>query len=195
MRSRFSGHSFDQYWNSALSQPIGIAIDHDQLGGRIELSRQQCRHAHRPGTDDHHAVTRLDLARQHADFKAGGQDIAEHHQGLLIGPGRQAFTQVLQDSTASYVAAPKTWTAQSPQVINVAKQSGAQPEEVPPVLALYQFPLASEQAGPAWLGGGAAKALAATAEFLKAQKKIPALLPDYSAAISSGHWDTQNLEA
>ena len=69
-------------------------------------------------------------------------------------------------------------------MINVAKQSGAKPEEVPPVLALYQFPLAREQAGPAWLGGGAAKALAATAEFLKAQKKIPALLPDYSAAIN-----------
>ena len=99
-------------------------------------------------------------------------------------PGMQAFTQVLQDSTAGYVKAPKSWTADSPQVINVAKQSGAKPEEVPPVLALYQFPLASEQAGPTWLGGGAAKALAATAEFLKAQKKIPALLPDYSAAIN-----------
>ena len=100
------------------------------------------------------------------------------------GPGMQAFTQVLQDSTAGYVKAPKSWTADSPQVINVAKQSGAKPEEVPPVLALYQFPLASEQAGPTWLGGSAAKALAATAEFLKAQKKIPALLPDYSAAIN-----------
>ncbi|MBP3860330.1 MAG: taurine ABC transporter substrate-binding protein [Pseudomonas sp.] len=100
------------------------------------------------------------------------------------GPGMQAFTQVLQDSTAGYVKAPKSWTADSPQVINVAKQSGAKPEEVPPVLALYQFPLASEQAGPTWLGGGAAKALAATAEFLKDQKKIPALLPDYSAAIN-----------
>lgn len=100
------------------------------------------------------------------------------------GPGMQAFTQVLQDSTENYVAAPKTWTAESQQVINVAKQSGAKPEEVPPVLALYQFPLAREQAGPTWLGGGAAKALAATAEFLKAQKKIPALLPDYSAAIN-----------
>lgn len=99
-------------------------------------------------------------------------------------PDMQAFTQVLQNSTAGYVKAPKSWTADSPQVINVAKQSGAKPEEVPPVLALYQFPLASEQAGPTWLGGGAAKALAATAEFLKAQKKIPALLPDYSAAIN-----------
>ena len=100
------------------------------------------------------------------------------------GPGMQAFTQVLQDSTAGYVNAPKTWTADSPQVINVARQSGAKPQEVPAVLALYQFPLASEQAGSAWLGGGAAKALNATAEFLKAQKKIPALLPDYSVAIN-----------
>ena len=100
------------------------------------------------------------------------------------GPGMQAFTQVLQDSTASYVNAPKTWTADSPQVINVARQSGAKPDEVPQVLALYRFPLASEQAGTAWLGGGAAKALGATADFLKAQKKIPALLPDYSVAIN-----------
>ena len=34
------------------------------------------------------------------------------------------------------------------------------------------------------MGGGAAKALGATADFLKAQKKIPALLPDYSVAIN-----------
>ncbi|MEB0208787.1 taurine ABC transporter substrate-binding protein [Pseudomonas sp. CCC3.1] len=100
------------------------------------------------------------------------------------GPGMQAFTNVLQSSTADYVNAPKTWTADSAQVINVAKQSGAKPEEVPAVLALYQFPLAQEQASATWLGGGAAKALSATAEFLKAQKKIPALLPDYSVAIN-----------
>ena len=110
--------------------------------------------------------------------------VVDKQFAVANGPGMQAFTQVLQDSTAGYVAAPNTWTAESAQVINVAKQSGAKPEEVPPVLALYQFPLAREQAGPAWLGGGAAKALAATAEFLKAQKKIPALLPDYSAAIN-----------
>lgn len=100
------------------------------------------------------------------------------------GPGMQAFTNVLQSSTADYVKAPDTWTAASAQVINVAKQSGATPEEVPPVLALYQFPLAAEQASPAWLGGGAAKALSATAEFLKTQKKIPALLPDYNTVIN-----------
>jgi taurine transport system substrate-binding protein len=102
--------------------------------------------------------------------------------------GMKAFTKVLQTSTDDYVKAPDTWTASSPQVINVAKQSGAKPDEVPPVLALYQFPLAAEQASNKWLGagkdGGAAKALAATAVFLKDQKKVPAVLPDYSVAIN-----------
>jgi taurine transport system substrate-binding protein len=109
---------------------------------------------------------------------------AENAAGML------ALTKVLQASTADYVTSPKSWTADSPQVINVAKQSGAKPDEVPPVLALYQFPLATEQAGNAWLGdgkdGGAAKALAATAAFLKEQKKIAAVLPDYSVAVNPG---------
>ncbi len=99
----------------------------------------------------------------------------------------QAFTQVLQNSTASYVNNPGAWTAQSDMVRKVAQQSGAQPAEVPAVLALYQFPLAAEQAGNAWLGGGkaggAAKALEATAAFLREQKKVPAVLPDYGVAV------------
>lgn len=102
--------------------------------------------------------------------------------------GMTSFTKVLQASTSDYVNAPNAWTASSPQVINIATQSGANPDDVLPVLALYQFPLASEQASDKWLGNGkgsgAAKALAATAEFLKAQKKIPAVLPDYSVAIN-----------
>ena len=101
--------------------------------------------------------------------------------------GMQAFTQVLQNATASYVNNPKAWTAQSDAVRKVAQQSGAQPAEVPPVLALYQFPLAAEQAGNTWLGGGkasgAAKALEATAIFLKEQKKVRDVLPDYGVAI------------
>jgi taurine transport system substrate-binding protein len=103
--------------------------------------------------------------------------------------GMTAFTKVLQASTADYVKAPDTWTATSPQVINIAKHSGAKPEDVPPVLALYQFPLAKEQASNAWFGGGkdggVAKALEATSAFLKDQKKVPAVLPDYSGAVNA----------
>ena len=111
------------------------------------------------------------------------KDFAAQHAS-----GMQAFTQVLQDSTASYVKAPDTWTADSPQVVNIARHSGAQAQDVPPVLALYQFPLAPEQASERWLGGaaqsGVAKALQATASFLVEQKKVPALLPDYSGAVN-----------
>lgn len=103
--------------------------------------------------------------------------------------GMTAFTKVLQSSTADYVNAPESWDAASPKVANVARLSAGKPAEVPEVLALYEFPLAAEQATSAWLGGGkdggAAKALAATAEFLKEQKKVPAVLPDYSVAINA----------
>jgi taurine transport system substrate-binding protein len=107
--------------------------------------------------------------------------------------GMTAFTKVLQSSTSDYVKAPETWDAASPMVANVARLSGGKAEEVPEVLALYQFPLAGEQVSNTWLGGGkeggAAKALAATAEFLKEQKKVPAVLPDYSVAINASFVD------
>jgi taurine transport system substrate-binding protein len=101
----------------------------------------------------------------------------------------KAFTKVLETSTASYVNNPSAWTEKSEAVQKVAKHSGAKPAEVPPVLALYQFPLAAEQASNSWLGGGrdsgVAKALSATAEFLKEQKKVPEVLPDYSIAVNN----------
>lgn len=107
--------------------------------------------------------------------------------------GMKAFVKVMQASTASYVNAPNTWTADSEQVKNIAKNTGAQAADVPPVLALYQFPLAAEQAGNTWLGGGvdggAAKALAATAAFLKEQKKVTSVLPDYSTVINASFAD------
>ena len=103
------------------------------------------------------------------------------------GPALKAFTKVLQSATADYVNAPGAWTAKSPKVAKVAQLSGAKPEDVPPVLALYKFPLAAEQAGPTWLGGGkasgVAKALASTAAFLKEQKKVTDVLPDYGVAV------------
>ncbi|MDZ3991900.1 taurine ABC transporter substrate-binding protein [Pseudomonas sp. Teo4] len=119
--------------------------------------------------------------------------VADKNFAAKHADGMAAFTKVLQSSTADYVKAPETWDAASPKVANVARISGGKPEEVPSVLALYEFPLAADQASPTWLGGGkdggAAKALAATAEFLKAQKKVPAVLPDYSVAINASFVD------
>ena len=49
---------------------------------------------------------------------------------------------------------------------------------------LYNFPTLEQQASATWLGGGAAAALQATSEFLKTEKKVDSLLPDYNAVVT-----------
>ncbi len=97
------------------------------------------------------------------------------------------FVKVLAATDANYRDHSSAWTATSPQVAAVAKESGANAPEVPASLALYAFPSLSEQASNTWLGGGAqsgaAKSLAATAVFLKTQGTIQNVLPDYSAGV------------
>ncbi|HLX02184.1 MAG TPA: taurine ABC transporter substrate-binding protein, partial [Trinickia sp.] len=93
----------------------------------------------------------------------------------------------LAATDASYRDHRSAWNAGSPQAAAVAQESGANRQDVPASLALYAFPTLSEQASPTWLGGGAqagaAKSLAATATFLKAQGTIQNVLPDYSTGV------------
>jgi taurine transport system substrate-binding protein len=56
---------------------------------------------------------------------------------------------------------------------------------VPELLSGNVYPVASEQASPALLGAGTAKAVAATARFLSEQKKIDQVLPDYGNSITT----------
>ncbi|WP_341313376.1 taurine ABC transporter substrate-binding protein [Paraburkholderia sp. IMGN_8] len=97
------------------------------------------------------------------------------------------FVKVLAATDASYRDHTSAWTATSPQVEAVAKESGATAQEVPASLALYAFPTPAQQASNAWLGGGAqsgaAKSLAATAAFLKTQGTIQNVLTDYSTGV------------
>ena len=51
-------------------------------------------------------------------------------------------------------------------------------------MSLYSFPTMAEQASPTWLGGGAAKAMAGTAAFLKEQGRVQEVKPDYSAFVT-----------
>ena len=76
------------------------------------------------------------------------------------------------------------WTANSSQVKAVAKWTKADPKDVPATMALYGFPTMAEQIGPKWLGGGAAKAITDTAEFLKEQGRIQEVKPDYKVFVS-----------
>ncbi|SAK84583.1 taurine ABC transporter substrate-binding protein [Caballeronia temeraria] len=97
------------------------------------------------------------------------------------------LVKVLADTDAQYRDHKADWTAASKEVRAVAQESGANAADVPASLALYAFPSAGEQASPVWLGGGqqsgAAKSLAATAQFLKQQGTIQNVLADYSTGV------------
>lgn len=95
------------------------------------------------------------------------------------------FVKVLDAANGDYRKHKAAWTPDSPQVKAIAKWSGAQAADVPASLALYEFPTLAQQGSATWLGGGAAKSLAATAAFLKSQGTIQTVLPDYSVGVDA----------
>ena len=98
------------------------------------------------------------------------------------------FIRQVANADEAYRSNTSAWTPDSAEVQAIAKLVGGNPDDVPGVLALYGFPTMEEQASDAWLGGGAeggaARALQFTSEFLKEQKKIPELQPDYGAFVT-----------
>jgi taurine transport system substrate-binding protein len=76
-------------------------------------------------------------------------------------------------------------------VLANAKLLGGEPADVRAALELYAYPSLEEHASDRWLGGGAdggaAKALLATAEFLKAQGKVDRVLDDYAAFVTPAY--------
>jgi len=71
---------------------------------------------------------------------------------------------------------------------SIAKISGGDVNDVASILDLYEFLDVEQQLSCQWLGcgdkGGAAASLKSTSEFLKAEKKINALMPDYSVFVN-----------
>ncbi len=108
---------------------------------------------------------------------------AKDHEKFMLG-----LTRILAKYDAMYRANPAQWTGDTPQGRAVASVSGGEPGEVAAALKLYQFPTPAEQASTQWLSGGknagAVKSLQATAEFLKEQKTLQAVLPDYSVGVT-----------
>ena len=99
------------------------------------------------------------------------------------------FVKAISDIDQQYRSDPSKWSAQSQQASAIAKTIGGTPAEVPESLALYGYPSAQEQASKQWLGGGASSraafALKDTADFLKQQKRVNAVLPDYSKYVTA----------
>lgn len=100
-----------------------------------------------------------------------------------------AFVKALNRANEEYKATGKSWTPDSPQTKAMAKWTKADPKDVGAAMALYTFPTMAEQVSPAWLGGGAAKAMAGTAAFLKEQGRVQEVKPDYGAFVTTVYVD------
>jgi taurine transport system substrate-binding protein len=96
-----------------------------------------------------------------------------------------AFVKALNRANEEYKATGNSWTLDSPQTKAMAKWTKADPKDVGPAMSLYHFLTYTEQLSPAWLGGGAAKAMANTAAFLKEQGRVQEVKPDYGAFVTT----------
>lgn len=113
-------------------------------------------------------VTRKDFAQAHADF--------------LV-----SFAKVTGQVNADYRKNGANWTTSSPEITAIARISGSDPTDIPPLLQGTTYPLLAEQTDHALLGGGTATALANTSEFLKEQKRLDTLLPDYGSTVTAAY--------
>jgi taurine transport system substrate-binding protein len=105
---------------------------------------------------------------------------AADNEGFLT-----ALVKAVAKADDTYRREGAKWTAQTPQVLAIAKWSKADPKDVPAAISLYRFPTPAQQVSPAWLGGGAAKALSDTAHFLKEQGRVQDVKPDYGVYVST----------
>jgi len=96
-----------------------------------------------------------------------------------------ALVKALAKADDEYRANAAKWTADSAQVKAVAKWTKAEAGAVPAAMKLYRFPTLQEQMSPTWLGGGAAKAMADTAAFLKEQGRVQEVKPNYKDFVTT----------
>jgi taurine transport system substrate-binding protein len=101
------------------------------------------------------------------------------------------FVKALADADASYRDNPAAWGPDSANAKAVANKIGGEAKDAAAAIKLYGYPTLQQQVSPTWLGGGkdgaASKALLATAEFLKEQKRIDAMVPDYSVFVTPAY--------
>jgi taurine transport system substrate-binding protein len=98
-----------------------------------------------------------------------------------------AMVKALAKADADYRSSPDKWTADSAQVKAVAKWTKAEAPSVPAAMSLYRFPTLQEQASATWLGGGAAKALLDTANFLKEQGRVQEVKGSYAQYVTTAY--------
>jgi taurine transport system substrate-binding protein len=96
-----------------------------------------------------------------------------------------AFAKTTLDTYAHFRNKPDDYKAGTPLAKAIADFNGAKVEEIFDEIDGAYYPLANEQASDAYLGKDTAASLAATAAFLKEQKKVDAVLPSYAGGVTA----------
>jgi len=96
-----------------------------------------------------------------------------------------AFIKAMNEANAAYINNKAAWTASSAPVKAIAARTGAVADQIPEILSGNEFLTANAQVSDAWLGGGAAKALKQTADFLKSVGRIDKVASDYGPFVNA----------
>ncbi len=97
------------------------------------------------------------------------------------------FLKALEAANSAYTSNPDAWTADSAPVKAIAERIGSPAEEVPAAIKGYAFPSLKDMASAEWLGGGAQKNMLETAKFLMENKRVDAVLDDYSKFVNADY--------
>ncbi|MFC3189622.1 taurine ABC transporter substrate-binding protein [Pseudocitrobacter faecalis] len=105
------------------------------------------------------------------------KDFAEKHPDVV-----RAFAKSAIDAQRAYIDNPEAWLKQLDNISKLARLSGVPEADVPGLVKGNTYLTADQQAKE--LNGPVNKAIIDTAEFLKAQGKVPAAATDYSQYVT-----------
>ncbi|WP_202593883.1 taurine ABC transporter substrate-binding protein [Desulfohalovibrio reitneri] len=152
------------------------ALDRIMENGKVLITSGQLGDWGKPTFDG--LMARTDFSRENPEFMV-------------------EFVKVLARTSALYRDNPEAFTPDSKEVKAIVSMVGGNAGDVPTVLSRYGFPSLEEQVSCQWLGcgedGGAARALTATAKFLKSQKKIPQVAESYAKFVNP-EWAERALQ-
>jgi taurine transport system substrate-binding protein len=105
---------------------------------------------------------------------------AAENRTAIIG-----FIQVMNEVNASYNKNKAQWNADSAQIKSIAARHGTTPDVILSGFAGATYLNGEEQISAAWLGGGAAKSVKLTADFLKSAGRINASADSYAKYVDA----------
>lgn len=105
------------------------------------------------------------------------KDFADAHPEVV-----KAFAKSALDAQQPYIADPDAWLKQSENLRKLSRLSGVPEADVPGLVKGNSYLTAQQQI--AELNGPVNKAIIDTAQFLKAQGKVPAVASDYSQFVT-----------